>query len=92
MSWLDRYRHALAVVVTVALTPLAILRMSEVLVLDWRSIQIILGVALGTIIWVIAELVLATIAAAWEVRCERRATREVPTLPVARVVSPRYRP
>jgi hypothetical protein len=88
VQWADRYRHLLAFLVAAAITPVLVARLSEAVDLDWRSVQIILGTMIGTVVWLAVEVIFATLVAAWELRHERLAARAVVTrrLPTARIV------
>jgi hypothetical protein len=90
VRYLDRYRHLAALAITLLATPHAIARFSTAVDLDWRVIQVLLGLAVGVVLWAVVEVVLASIAATWEIKLERLVAHEwdpARRLPRARLVS-----
>ncbi len=67
VRWLDKWRHAIALVVSIAVAVLLARRMQHALGDDFpRAYAKTVAVALGSAAWAMLELVCAGLAAMWE--------------------------
>ncbi len=68
VRWLDRYRRTLGVGAGVAGAPFISLGLSD----DWPRVHMYaLVVTMGFVVWLITEVVLACVTAAWETECDQ---------------------
>lgn len=67
VGWLDRFRRLIAVACGLVIAPLLIVSLAQQLGSDWpRFHAIALCVCAGFVVWVVAEVGLAWLAAVWE--------------------------
>lgn len=68
VRWLDRYRRALGVGAGVVGAPFIALGLSD----EWPRLHMYaLVITMGFVIWLLTEVVLAYITAAWETECDQ---------------------
>lgn len=69
VGWLDRHRRTTAAGITIAISPLIFVKIYDLLGAsgDWPKIYaLVVGLAILSAVWAIAEVVLAWITAVWE--------------------------
>ena len=85
VRWLDRSRHAIAVVAALVLGPLVIREFSRIAGADWPDAHLwMLGAVLIAVFWLATEIALAALAAWWETEHAELARER--GLPTARLV------
>jgi hypothetical protein len=76
VRWLDRYRRIVAIALTLALAPMMVTELVDLLGSDWpQAHATVLAIMLGFVMWWTVEVGLAWITALWEsehARLERR--------------------
>jgi hypothetical protein len=72
VSWLDRYRRAIAVATAALVSAALFTELAEQLGPDWPKVHgTLLAVVVGVVIWCVAEIGLAWLTAFWETECAR---------------------
>ena len=68
VRWLDRYRRMVGIAVAVAGAPFISLGLSD----DWPRVHMYaLVITMGFAIWLVTEVALAYLTAAWETECDQ---------------------
>src|SRR6185503_19436409 len=86
------WRHVIALLIAAVISPLAVWKFSDATGLDWRIIQILVGVVIAVLVMLAVGTVLAAVIAIAEsehVARQHRKTEPV-GLPAARVLSARW--